>query len=224
MIRTLLRPQLLRILIFILFLFSGQTLLAQPNSDSGPSARVAFFKSLAVPGWGHYYVDKSDWTRGKYHLGADVMLIFSFFGLNIHSNNLQQNWYGYARSEAGINIENRNRIIQLAVGDFNNLAAYNDYQLRTRNWDQLLEDRPENRWNWSTDDARSEYNDIRNRFENIDQQLPALIGLMVVNRVASAISAYNRAGNISEGDSGTALYFSKYPGTNGLMANLKVSF
>ena len=224
MIRTLLRSHLLLILILTLFLFSGQTLLAQSNSDTGPSARVAFFKSLAVPGWGHYYVDKSDWNRGKYHLGADVMLIVSFFGLNIHSSNLQQNWYGYARSEAGIDIEHRNRTIQLAVGDFNNLSAYNDYQLRTRNWDQLLEDRPENRWNWADDEARAEYNEIRNRFENIDQQLPALIGLMVVNRVVSAISAYNRAGKISGDDSSTALYFSKYPGSTGLIANLKVSF
>lgn len=157
-------------------------------------------------------------------MGADILVVLSFFGLNIHSNNLQQNWYSYARDEAGIDIENRSREIQLAVGDFNSLSDYNDYQLRTRNWDQLLEDRPENRWNWQSDELRGEYNDIRNRFENIDQQLPALIGLMVVNRVVSAISAYNRAGKVQAKNTDTALYFSRHAVGTGILANVKVRF
>jgi hypothetical protein len=211
------------LLIIFLFLFVSQSVPAQQSRDEKPSARTAFLKSLALPGWGHYYVDKSNWNRGKYHLGTDVLLIISFFGLNVHSNNLQQNWYAFARSEAGIDIENRSRSIRLAVGDFNSLAAYNDYQLRTRNWDELLQDTPENRWNWENDESRFEYNDIRNRFENIDQQLPALIGLMVVNRVVSAISAYNRAGKV-QSSSETTFYFTRPVSTPGVMANLKVHF
>lgn len=200
---------------------SAQEVGQEPNI---PNQRTAFLKSLVLPGWGHYYVDRNNWNRGKYHLGADILVVLSFFGLNIHSNNLQQNWYSYARDEAGIDIENRSREIQLAVGDFNSLSDYNDYQLRTRNWDQLLEDRPENRWNWQSDELRGEYNDIRNRFENIDQQLPALIGLMVVNRVVSAISAYNRAGKVQAKNTDTALYFSRHAVGTGILANVKVRF
>lgn len=220
--KTLLRHVLLTLLLFYIICqaVSAQNLEQELNT---PNPRTAFLKSLAVPGWGHYYVDKNDWNRGKYHLGADVLIALSFFGLNIHSNNLQQNWYSYTRDEAGIDIENRSRRIQLAVGDFNNLSAYNDYQLRTRNWDQLLEDRPENKWNWQNDEERNRYNDIRNRFENIDQQLPALIGLMVVNRVISAISAYNRAVKHNR-NSDTALYFSRFSTGSGIMANLNVRF
>lgn len=215
-----------RFFLIIILVASAHVVSAQRSSDYSkqPNPRTAFLKSLAVPGWGHYYVNKDDWTRGKYHLGADVMLLVSFLGFNIHSNNLQQDWYTYARSEAGIDIENRNRNIRLAVGDFNNLSEYNDYQLRTRNWDQLIEDKPENRWNWQNDELRNEYNDIRNRFENINQQLPALVGLMVVNRVISAISAYNRAGKTSASESGSAFYFTSHSLGNGVMANLKVHF
>ena len=213
-------------MIAILPVVLNHAVLAQQSEEeiNTPSPRTAFLKSLAIPGWGHYYVDRNDWNRGKYHLGADVLAVLSFLGLNIHSNNLQQNWYSYTRDEAGIDIKNRSRTIQLAVGDFNSLSDYNDYQLRTRNWDQLLEDRPENRWNWQNNELRNDYNDIRNRFENIDRQLPALIGLMVVNRVVSAISAYNRAGKLQARDSDMALYFSRYPSANGVMANLKVRF
>lgn len=217
--------RLLFTIVFLAVIFC-QTVSAQQVDieTNGPHPRTAFLKSLAVPGWGHYYVDRNNWNRGKYHFGADVLVILSFLGLNIHSNNLQQNWYSYARDEAGIDIENRSREIQLAVGDFNSLTDYNDYQLRTRNWDQLLEDRPENRWNWQNDGLRSEYNDIRNRFENIDQQLPALIGLMVVNRVISAISAYNRAGKVQSRNAVTALYFTGHQSRAGVLANVKVHF
>lgn len=211
--------------IFIIVLpISSTKAQALSDDNSSPNPRTAFLKSLALPGWGHHYVNQSDWTRGKYHLAADVVLIVSFLGLNIHSNNIRQHWYAYSQSEAGINIEGRARSLQLAIGNFQNLEAYNDFQARSRNWDQFIEDTPENRWNWQSDAARAEYNDLRNRFANIDQQLPALVGLMVVNRVVSAISAYNRARKISDDRNQAALYFSQYrPGT-GLLANLKVHF
>lgn len=213
------------VLIFLVTVFvSGVAAQSLPEPDRTPNPRTAFLKSLVVPGWGHYYVDSSNWTRGKYHLAADAVLILSFLGLNIHSNNIKQNWYGYTRTEAGIDIDGRARSIQLAVGNFDNLAAYNDYQARSRNWDQFIEDTPENQWNWQTAAARDEYNDLRNRFENIDQQLPALVGLMVVNRVISAISAYNRARKRSSKLSQTALYFSQHQPGSGVLANVRVQF
>ncbi len=210
----------------LLFLLQVSAVYAQPQGERSPDPKIAFLKSLAVPGWGHYYVDKSDWIRGKYQLGAEAVLIISYLGLDIHSGNLQQNWYGYARLEGGIDVEGRGRSLQLAVGDFNSLAEYNDFQLRSRNFDRLIEDTPENRWNWSGDAARADYNDIRSRFERIDQQLPALIGLMVVNRLVSAVSAYNRARDRYRSSSfETSFSFSPvYSTGRGISANLHIRF
>lgn len=210
---------------FLMCLASLASAQSSALDTEAPSPRTAFLKSMAVPGWGHYYINNESWNRGKYHLGADVVLLLSFFGLKMHSNNIRGNWYSYTRNEAGINIENRERTLQLAVGDFNSLQAYNEYQARARNWDQFIEDVPENRWTWQDDAFREEYNSLRSRYENIDQQLPALIGLMVVNRLVSAISAYNRARKISSSkQSTTAWYLSPYRYGNGLVANLKVRF
>ncbi len=64
---------------------------AQPSGQEAANPKTAFLKSLAVPGWGQYYVNDDDWTRGKYHLGTDALLLLSFFGLNNHSNNIKQN-------------------------------------------------------------------------------------------------------------------------------------
>lgn len=212
-----------RILCLILFLaFTFDTLAQKKGSIEVPSPKGAFLRSLAVPGWGHYYVDKKNWIRGQYHLGADVVLVLSYLGLNIHSDNLRESWFGYTQNQAGIDIRNRNRSLRLAVGDFNSLQEYNDFLARSRNWDQFIEDTPPNRWNWPNDAAREEYNDIRSRFERIDQQLPAILGLMIVNRVAAAISAYNRAKAIRP-SSAAVFYFRQVHG-KGFLAHLKIGF
>ncbi len=211
-----------KVLLTIFLIAVGPALFAQGSKGEPPDPKTAFVRSLAAPGWGHYYVDQGNKNRGSYHIGAESVLIVSFLGFNIHSLNLRQNWYGYARLNAGVDIENRSRSFRLAVGRFNSLQEYNDYHSRARNWDLLIEDTPENRWNWQTEADRMEYNDIRNRFERIDRQLPALVGLMVVNRVVAAISAYNRAkkkGNASS----AALYFQPV-GSSGLLAHFRLSF
>ncbi len=216
----------LPIIIVLLGIILGANTSATAQTDADlPDPKIAFLKSLAVPGWGHYYVNKSNWTRGQYHLAAEATLILSYFGFSIHSNNLQQNWYSYGRAKAGVPIEGRSRRFQLAVGDFDNLQAYNDYQLRRRNWDRLFENTPENQWNWDSPSERSQYEDIRSRFERIDQQLPALLALMAVNRVISGISAYNRAQKqAAERSVSSAVYLSPYHFTGGIVANVKVGF
>lgn len=209
--------------LILLFLAFTVEVVGQPAEDT-PDPKTAFLKSLAVPGWGHHHVDNSNWQRGQYHLAADAVLILSYIGFSIHSNNIQQNWYAYGRQQAGVPIEGRSRQFQLAVGDFNSLQAYNDYQSRSRNWDQLYEDRSENRWQWSSSEDRIHYRDLRSRFERIDQQLPALLGLMVVNRVISGISAYNRAQKKQQSNHNTAMFLYPYGDTGGVMANIRFEF
>lgn len=217
---------LLTCLMLLFIIESG--VIAQDLTESDedlPNPKIAFLKSIAFPGWGHYYVDKSNWARGQYHIAGEVGLILSYTGFSIHSNNLQQNWFSYGQHEAGVPIKGRSRAFQLAVGDFNSLEAYNDYQLRRRNWDQLFADTPENRWNWSSTKERLKYNDLRSRFERIDQQLPAILAMMALNRIISGISAYNRAKKrVEAGSLTSSVYLSPYQFTDGLVANVKVEF
>lgn len=203
----------------------AQSAMSGQGRENLPDPKIAFLKSLAVPGWGHHYVNQDQWQRGQYHLAADAALLLSYIGLRWHSNNLQQNWYTYARHTGGVDIENRDRLFQLAVGQFNDLEAYNAYQERVRNWNALYEDTPQNRWGWQDDLAREDYQDLRDRFETIDQQLPALLSLMVVNRVVSAISAYNRARRLREAAPSMSVRFSPSSVTGrGIVANLRIGF
>ena len=197
----------------------------QPDSEQQPDPKIAFLKSLAVPGWGHHHVNKSSWMRGKYHLAADAALLLSYIGLSVHANNVEQNWFSYGQLEAGVSIKGRSREFQLAVGDFSSLEAYNDYQLRSRNWNQLFENRPENQWEWGSTTERSRYNSLRSNFEQIDQQLPALLGMMLVNRVISGISAYNRAKKRADQQQvSSTISVSPYRHSEGVVANINIYF
>jgi hypothetical protein len=166
---------------------------AAAQSGDRPDPRRAFLQSLVMPGWGHYYADRDNWNRGKVHLGTDVTLALSAFGLHAHSNRLEERYLTLSGLRAGVDLEDRGRSFRLAVADFNSLEEYNDYQLRSRNWDRLIEDTPENRWQWDHPDDRQNYRELRSRTDRVRSQIPALLGLMVVNRVVSGISAYQRA-------------------------------
>lgn len=177
--------------VFVLLLNDKQAI-AQQKTDAGS----AFVRSLVVPGWGHYYVGSEHRIRGQVHFGTEVILVASYFGFRIRSSNLQEKFITLADLRAGVDISQRNRRFQLAIGSHSSLNQYNDFQLRSRNWNNLLDETVENRWNWSNEADRKKYNDLRAERDNIKNQLPALLGLMVINRVVSAISAYNRATSV----------------------------
>ncbi|MEX0779167.1 MAG: hypothetical protein WD037_05510 [Balneolales bacterium] len=155
--------------------------------------RNALLRSFVMPGWGHHYIDRQNWRRGQYHLAAEVVLIVSYLGFRTHSHVLEQNMYTMASAHSGIQIKDRERNFQLAVGNYDSLDEYNDYQERSRNLDRTFPDTPEYQWAWESSDKRFEYRDMRGRWDQTNQQLPALLSLMVINRVISGLSAFSQA-------------------------------
>jgi hypothetical protein len=189
-----------------------------------PSPRTAFLRSLAVPGWGHHYVDKTNWTRGHYHLAADVVMLLSYAGLKVRGTYLETELETYALSRANANIEGRGRTYVLAVANYDNLQEYNNYQLRVRNWDDLLADTPSNQWNWDEEASRLRYQDMRERVDKNDNQLPTIVTLMVLNRVVSGISAYNHARRIWDNAPEASFSYLNEFGQPGITAHLRFDF
>ena len=151
---------------------------------------MALRRSFLFPGWGEHYANPSDWTRGQWHMAVDVSLILSYVGIRYRVSFLEDELVTFAQSNAGIDLTSRDREMYLAVSNHDNLALYNDYQLRTRNWNKRLEPIPENEWNWRSNSSRSHFNDMRERVDKNKNQLPALVTLMVINRVISGIHAF----------------------------------
>ena len=222
-------------LFIILFsIFVIQNVSAQPidfvEGEKGseienlPSPRKALFLSFVVPGLGHQYVDNNDWTRGKIHLGSEIALLAGYFGLNARANRLEGSLGTLARSKAGVSLSNRSREFELAVANFDNLEEYNDFQLRSRRWQNVLPDTPENRWNWETENDRMDFQSTRDRIANSENQLPTLLTLMVANRLFSGINAFTKARNMSQNIPKASFSYLNDFGQPGVTAHLKFSF
>lgn len=157
------------------------------------SPRGAFLRSLLIPGWGHHYLGKEHVKRARFHFGSEVVLIMSYFGLDKRANNMDSRMNAYVASQTGIQLFNRSRSFQIALSQYNTLAEFNDFMERTRNWNQILPNTPENQWYWESDEARNTYVQLRDDRERAKQQLPGLVSLMVVNRVLSSLNAFTAA-------------------------------
>ncbi len=201
-------------------LFEG----SETVSQNLPSPRGALLRSFVVPGWGHNYVNSDNWTRGKIHLAADVVMIVSYFGLNVRANRLENSLQTLARSKAGVSLSGRNRDFELAIANFNSLAEYNDFQLRSRRWNEILPDTPENRWQWQGTSDRQEFQDTRDRIANSKNQLPTLLTLMVANRLLSGINAFTRARNMIQNPPEASVSYLNEFGQPGITAKVKFSF
>lgn len=151
---------------------------------------TALRRSFLFPGWGEHYANPLDWARGQWHMALDVSLILSYVGIRYRVSFLEDELVTFAQSHAGIDLKSRDREMYLAVSNHDNLALYNDYQLRTRNWNKRLEPIPENEWNWKSNSSRSHFIDMRERVDKNKNQLPALVTIMVINRVISGIHAF----------------------------------
>ena len=193
-------------------------------SDTERNPGGALLRSVVLPGWGHYYVNKADWRRGQIHLGADILLISSWIYLHTNANMLEGNMLTQASAFAGINLRNVNRRVEIAVGNYLSLEEYNDVQLRTRNWDRILEDTPENRWNWSSDEQRQDYVRLRDRMERARQQIPAVVSLMILNRVVSGVHAFIQARNHNRDLPTLTFGIPIESGGKGVTASLQFSF
>lgn len=150
----------------------------------------ALLRSFVMPGWGHYYADSGNWRRGQIHLGTEAVLLTSIVYLFTNANMLENNMFTHATAFAGIDLRNVPRNVEIAVGSAQSLSDYNENQLRTRNWDRLIDDIPENRWQWEDEAKRGEYLRIRDRMDRNRQQIPGVVTLMAVNRLISGIHSF----------------------------------
>ncbi len=203
-----------------LILFAPVAAVAQPDPGG------ALLRSVVVPGWGHHYVDKSNWTRGKVHFGADLVMFASLFGLSARSNNLQDQALSLAQLRSGVRPGDKGRSFRLALGRFDSLEEHNEFQRLSRNFDRIIENTPDNRWLWESSEDRVRYADLRDSADRIDSQLPAIITLLVANRVVSGISAFVRAKkmNAEIPEISISPVIDRPGSASGMVANIRFNF
>ncbi len=163
------------------------------------SGHEAILKSLILPGWGHKTVNPSDWKRGRVHMAVEVIITTGLVRSVFQEQRYTSDYKTLARLKAGVSLNGKPRSFALALADYNTLEEYNAQMLRSRQWNRLIEETPEYQWHWLSQEDRESYRELRADADRADRQIPALISLMVTNRIISAFSAYNRARKAGEG-------------------------
>lgn len=184
----------------------------------------AMLRSFVLPGWGQLSLGGEFNRRGAIHLGAEAALITSYLWLHFNAESLENNMFAHVSRYAGIDISDRSRSFQLAVAAHNSLTAYNDFQERSRQWNDILENVPQNQWVWQSEQNRFDYQDIRNRVDRSRQQLPAIATLMVANRIISGVHAFMSARRMASSLPEVSLSMPHYGDPRGVMATVSFRF
>lgn len=184
----------------------------------------AMIRSFVLPGWGQLSLGGEFNRRGAMHLGVEATLITSYLWLHYNAGSLENNMYAHVKRYAGIDISSRSRSFQLAVAAHNSLAAYNDFQERSRQWNEILENVPQNQWMWQSEQNRFDYQDIRNRVDRSRQQLPAIATLMVANRIISGVHAFMSARRMSASIPEVSLSLPYYGDAKSVLATVSFRF
>ncbi|MFU8858949.1 MAG: hypothetical protein ACNA8K_00870 [Cyclonatronaceae bacterium] len=184
----------------------------------------AMIRSFVLPGWGQLSLGSEFNRRGALHLGAEATLITSYLWLHFNAESLENNMYAHVKRYAGVDISNRSRSFQLAVAAHSSLYAYNDFQERARQWNEILDEVAQNQWLWASEQNRFDYQDIRNRVDRNRQQLPAIATLMVANRIISGVHAFMSARRMASSLPEVSLSMPYYGEPAGVMATLSFCF
>jgi hypothetical protein len=153
-------------------------------ADKSPGGS-AFLKSLVVPGWGQYSLDRPNTALGFF--SAELALIGGMLTLNAYGKSTRDDYRALATACAGVT-GIRGHDFYVDVGNWMNVDQYNEQRLRDREFAALYTS-PSDRWAWDSDQHRSQMETIRIRSDRAFNSILYLAGGLVLNHVASAIHA-----------------------------------
>jgi hypothetical protein len=187
---------------------------SEPASDL--SMRRAVLYSLVLPGWGDYYAGYK--YRARYFFIAEATAWTSFAVFRIQANRDEQRYKDFAVQFAGVTSTGHSDDFYVEVREWDSSAEYEAYikaQGRAELYPDVSADAldryyTDNRvsdfepWAWDSFDRRLQYAGLRSASKNAYRRSHFAIAAAAVNRVVSAIFAYqavkSRRGELSSNE------------------------
>lgn len=179
-----------KILLFIvLSMLIGQASWAQ-------TSKMNVFYSLAIPGLGQHFMGEKE--SAKLFWVTEAVLIVGAISLDYYQTNLYDNNMGYARTNAGVSgkIDHRNYII--ALGEYENISAYNIAMIRDRNFSAMFPENSDYHWQWNSDDKRFQFKKTRQDADVVGYATQFVVGTIVVNHLISAFHVFLKQRSASD--------------------------
>lgn len=152
------------------------------------SADKAAFLSLVLPGAGQYYAE----SKGRAHIfiGTDAALWISFFGLRSYGSWLKKDYKSYAAVHTGANPDGKEDSFFEDLTYYESRDEYNQLAPLYSNGEDAIY--PQTAfWDWQWDNTASKYyyRDLRNKSKSAYRNSTFVVGLLLANRLVSAIDA-----------------------------------
>lgn len=157
----------------------------EPKSRKSPG--LAFLYSLFVPGTGQLYTHRLD--VGKYFMISEAALWLGFAAFTIYGNWLFNDAESFAVTHAGINTEGKNSEFYVNIGNYDNVDQYNQDMLITGQYDKIYYPGTGYDFYWDDVANRKKFREDNLASDRIHNDRLFIIGAVLVNHVAAAISA-----------------------------------
>ena len=147
--------------------------------------------SLLLPGAGQLYNHRS--TKAKVFLGVEAAFWVSFVSFRTYANWREEDFINFAAQNAGADLRDKDKEFQDWVGFYDDIYQYNTAGRIIAPERPYLVDNAENHWQWVNQGDKATYRHIKNRAREADKRADLTLGLLIANRLISAIDAFRDA-------------------------------
>lgn len=158
--------------------------------------RVAFLRSLILPGAGEYYLGKRSLARAFFF--AEVSLWVSYFGFREYGTWLRQDALAFAATHSGAQIKGKPPQFYVDIGNYQDVFEYNAAKQRMFEFEKVYHDESYF-WSWDVAANRQKFDQMRIAGDRAKNRAVFVLGGIFANHLLSAIHAvwqtqrYNKA-------------------------------
>jgi len=163
-------------------------LLSSGTHAETKNPKAAAFLSLLVPGLGELYAGGP--KSGRFFLFTEASLWTGLALLEHLETTRRENFRSFAATHSGLDAEDKSDTFLEEVTAYQSIYARNAHErfVRGDNAD-IIEETPDNIWEWDNDTSRSEFRVLRRKANSARQKGLLVVGGLLFNRFASSINA-----------------------------------
>lgn len=147
--------------------------------------------SLLVPGLGQYYTGNRRLAR--YYFAVDAVSWLSLLAFRTYGGWKEDDYIRFAHDRAGADLEGKPDWFVDLVSYYDNIDQYNEYGRAIERDRPYLVDNTANHWFWQSSQDKISFRQIKNGSREAYRRGDFVIGVMVVDRLVSAIHAIHLA-------------------------------
>jgi hypothetical protein len=166
--------------------FNSNSELSNVNPAAKKKVGLALIYSLLLPGMGELYA--GSYSTGKYFTIAEGALWSTFIGMNVYGSWQQDRYKAFAVSRAGINPDGKDEDYYATISEYLDIEQYNNEKALERRFTEMY-NTERYYWNWENPDDRRTYRSMWVSSEQTFNDVRFVAGLLIVNRLVSAINA-----------------------------------